>query len=81
MHSYRVAGLTVASEIELPGAIPARDADMPTVTVRAAAVPESLGDAASKGVTWQIAGARFLLHVPGVARFLLDGGREIRFAL
>jgi hypothetical protein len=49
--------------------------------VRAAAVPESLGDAASKGVTWQIAGARFLLHVPGVARFLLDGGREIRFAL
>ena len=79
MHSYRVAGLAVASEIELPGAIPARDVDLPTVTVRAAAVPASLPDATKKGATWQISGDRFLFQVPDVARFLLSGGREIVF--
>ncbi len=79
MHSYRVAGLAVASEIELPGAIPAQPASAPAVTVRAAPVPASLHDAAKKGATWQIAGDRFLFQVPDVARFLLSGGREIIF--
>ena len=79
MHSYRVAGLAVASEIELPGAIPAQPASTPDITVRAAPVPASLDDASNKGVTWQIAGERFLLQVPSVARFLLSGGREILF--
>jgi hypothetical protein len=77
LHSYRVAGLAVASEIELPGAIPARHAGEPAVTVRVASVPASLEDASKRGVTWQIAGGRFLFQVPGVARFLLSGGREI----
>jgi len=79
VHSYRVAGLAVASEIELPGAIPAQPSRAPAVTVRAAPVPASLHDAAKKGVTWQIAGDRFLFQVPDVARFLLSGGREIIF--
>ena len=79
LHSYRVAGLAVASEIELPGAIPAQPAGTPDVTVRAAPVPASLDDASNKGVTWQIAGERFLFQVPGVARFLLTAGREIAF--
>jgi len=42
-------------------------------------VPASLDDASKKGATWQIAGDRFLFQVPGVARFLLRGGREILF--
>jgi hypothetical protein len=37
------------------------------------------GVAGKKGATWQIAGDRFLFQVPGVARFLLRGGREILF--
>jgi hypothetical protein len=77
LHCYRVAGLTVASEIELPGAIPAQHMAAPAVTVRVAAVPADLSDAANKGTTWQIAGERFLFEVPDVARFLLTGGREI----
>ncbi len=79
LHSYRVAGLVVASEIELPGAIPTREAGAPAITVRAAPVPAVLEDATKRGATWQIAGDRFLFHVPGVARFLLSGGREIIF--
>ena len=79
MHSYRVAGLAVASEIELPGAITAQPASAPDIMVRAAPVPASLDDASKKGATWQIAGDRFLFQVPGVARFLLRGGREILF--
>jgi hypothetical protein len=79
LHSYRVAGLAVASEIELPGAIPAQHAGTADVMVRAAPVPASLDDASKKGVTWQIAGDRFLFQVPGVARFLLSAGREILF--
>ena len=66
VHSYRVAGLKVASEIELPGAIPAQDVAVPAITVRAAAVPAALPDATKKGATWQIAGERFLFEVPNV---------------
>jgi hypothetical protein len=79
LHSYRVAGLAVASEIELPGAIPAQHAGTADVMVRAAPVPANLDDADKKGVTWQIAGDQFLFQVPGVARFLLSAGREILF--
>jgi len=77
VHCYRIAGLAVASEIELPGAIPAPHAAAPAITVRAAAVPATLPDATKKGATWQIASERFLFQVPDVARFLLTGGREI----
>lgn len=77
MHCYRVAGLEVASEIELPGAIAARHMSAPAVMVKMASVPAGLEDATRRGITWQIAGDRFLFQVPGVARFLLSGGREV----
>ena len=80
MPSYRIAGLVVASEIELPGAIPVRSPDATAdITVRGGAVPEHLDTASARGPTWQISGTRFLLQVPGVARFLLSDGREIVF--
>jgi hypothetical protein len=79
LHSYRVAGLAVASEIELPSAIPAHDAGDAAITVRAAPVPAELENATKRGATSQIDGGRFLFHVPSVARFLLSGGREIIF--
>lgn len=77
MHRYRAAGLVVESEIELPGTMPAPRAAAADVTVRVAPVPTGLHDAGKKGATWQIADGSFLLQVPGVARFLLSGGREI----
>lgn len=79
MHSYRVAGLVVASEIELPGAIAAAPpAQAPLdISVRAGPVPESLPEASALGPTWEIAGDRFLFRIPDVARFLLTGGREV----
>jgi len=77
--SYRVAGLAVASEIELPGAIAAVQAGAPDIMVRSGRVPTALDHASARGATWEIAGDRFLFRVPGVARFLLGGGREIVF--
>ena len=52
----------------------------PDVTIRRGAVPETLDDANASGPTWQIAGERFLLRIPGVARFLLRDGRDVVFA-
>jgi hypothetical protein len=77
---YSVSGLTVDSGIALPGlnAVAAGGA-VPDVTVECAAVPQTLDDATATGPTWQIAGGRFLLRVPGVARFLLSNGRSIVF--
>ena len=78
MHSYRVAGLVVASEIDLPGLIvPAEDGGTPDVTIRLAPVPARLEDAATVRPTFEIAGDRFLLRIRGIARFLLRAGREM----
>ena len=78
MHFYRVAGLGVASEIELPGLIaPARQDGRPEVTIRRGPVPAHLEGAQSVRPTFEIAGDRFLLRIPGVARFLLHAGREM----
>lgn len=82
VHSYCVCGLTAESDIALPGlnAAPA-GGDRPDVTIRAAAVPETLASVTASGPTWQIAGACFLLHIPNVARFLLTDGRNIAYEL
>jgi len=80
VHFYRVAGLAVASEIELPGAIAAApQAGAPDIAVRSGRVPAALEQASARGATWEIAGDKFLFRVPDVARFLLGGGREITF--
>ena len=79
VHFYRVAGLAVASEVELPGAIPAPETCPSVVNVRRAAVPAALEGATRSGVTWQIAGDKLLFNLPKVARFLLSGGREIAY--
>lgn len=79
VHSYRVSGLAVASEIDLPGLIPA-PATPPDVIIRAGAVPQVLEGAHEIRPTYQIAGDRFLLRIPGIARFLLRGGAELTIA-
>ncbi|MBO9711655.1 hypothetical protein [Sphingomonas sp.] len=72
----------MASEIVLPGLIPGEMVGVaPAVAITCGSVPASLADASATGPTWQIAGDRFLLHIPGVARFLLVDGREIKVEL
>lgn len=82
MHSYRICGLSVASDISLPGLIAGAPECEPQVTIRRGCVPEALRDASLIGPTWQIDRAnrrpkQFLLHVPNVARFLLNNGDQI----
>jgi hypothetical protein len=80
VHSYRICGLSVASDVALPGLIAGTPESSPQVTIRHGAVPEALPSANLIGPTWQIAGQQFLLSVPNVARFLLRNGDQIVFA-
>ena len=80
MQFYRVSGLAVASEIELPGLIAGAPERAPQVTIRRGPVPESLPEPMASGPTWQIAGKQFLMRIPDIARFLLRDGDEIVFA-
>lgn len=80
MQFYRVSGLSVASEIELPGLIAATADLPPEVTIRRGLVPDALPGATASGPTWQIAGKQFLMRIPDIARFLLKNGNEIVFA-
>jgi len=77
---YRVCGLSVSSDITLPGLIAGSAGSAPQVTIRCGPVPESLPGASASGPTWQVAGKRFLLRIPDIARFLLNDGREIVFS-
>ena len=82
MHFYRIAGLAVASEIELPGLIVRGEGDgPPDVSIRLGPVPLQLEGAVTVRPTFEIAGDRFLLRIPGVARLLLQAGREIVIAI
>ncbi|MBI2864745.1 MAG: hypothetical protein HYX94_09325 [Chloroflexi bacterium] len=47
------------------------------VAIEEAPVPRALDGARAAGVLWQAAPGRFLLHVPEVARYLVEGGERI----
>ena len=81
MHLYCVSGLTVSSDLALPGlnAVPANRGST-DVTISAGPVPDALANASATSPTWQIADRSFLLRIPDVARFLLNDGREIVYA-
>ena len=78
-YAYRIGGLAVASETPLAGAIPlAGGAALASdVFVRLTPVPETLGGAGDRGPNWELAGDRFLLRVPKLARYLVTAGRTI----
>lgn len=81
MHHYRISGLSVESEIALPGMIePPETPAAFDVAVRCAEVPAELPDAVAEGPTWKLSADRVLIDVPGVARFLVSDGREIKVA-
>ena len=81
MNRYCISGLSVLSEIALPGLmdLPPGGAE-PLVVIRRGEVPAALPDATAVHATHQIAGDLFLFTVPNVARFLLRAGREITVA-
>jgi hypothetical protein len=77
---YRISGLSVASDIALRGVLAGTSDRNPDVTIRRGPVPERLDETAGSGPTWQAGERQFLLHIPGIARFLLEDGRSIVFA-
>ncbi len=80
MQYFRIAGLTVGSDLPLPQMTAmAKSASVPDIHIRRGPAPLTLACPDSTGPTWEIAGDQFLLRVPGVARFLLQAGRDIIF--
>lgn len=80
MHRRRIAGLSVSSDVELPGLYDdTAEHDAPDVSIAAAAVPATLDGAVSTGPTWAMREDEFLLRIPGVARFRLSSGRTVAY--
>jgi hypothetical protein len=80
VYSYCLAGLSVESELALPGAI-GHDSGTaaPDVTIRGGEVPSGLESPQASGPTWSLKDNRFWLRIPDIARFLLCDGRGILF--
>jgi hypothetical protein len=78
MRLYRISGMTVASEIELPGAWPL-DSGEPDIVMRQGRVARTLANSLGSTLLWDADGDHFLLRGRGVGRFLLSDGREVIF--
>ncbi|MBP2636429.1 MAG: HPr kinase [Firmicutes bacterium] len=72
---YKAYGLTFAADFCIPG-LP-ESQGLPDVIIRYSAVPESLEDAIITAIVFQVAPAKFLLNVEGIARYLIVGRHEI----
>jgi hypothetical protein len=82
MVSYLISGLSVESDLTLPGLIALPESlDRPDVRLHAGTVPAEMADAASVGPNWQIASDRFTMTVPGIVRMLITGGNEMTYEL
>ena len=77
---YRAYGLRIRSALPLPfDSLAAADvADAADATVRLGSVPSSLPDRLTRTVLWQARPGALLLHVEGVARYLITDGRDVR---
>ena len=76
---YRIFGLTVLSEVDLPSfPAPCPDAaEPPDVVIRCGPTPYGLAHPRFKGVRFETAEDEFLLRVDGVARYYVQGGRTV----
>lgn len=80
MHSYYMAGLSISSEIALPGLLAQGDDGGPSeISIRRDKVDSALNSKRIVGPTWQMSGDQFLLRIPNVARFLVTGGSTVAF--
>jgi hypothetical protein len=78
-HAYQVHGLHVASSIELPELAPASPVPA-DVEIYVGEIPGALPEPIASGPYWQAGLDSFLFEIPGVARYLVTGGRSIRVA-
>jgi len=72
---YKAYGLTIISDVTMAGL--ELGEGTPDIAIRYGVVPETLVDATSRGLRFQVAPDRFLLKVDGVARYLVISGKEI----
>jgi hypothetical protein len=77
-YHYRAHGFTISSELELPELL-AFDAT-PDVRIRVGPVAAELEGPVRHGPGYQAAEGRYLLDVPGIARYLVTEGRDVRVA-
>lgn len=78
MPTYRIAGLRIASDVDLPGAVavPVQPGEQ-DVEIRCRPVAERLESPSERGAIWELDMRRFLLCLPGVGRFLATDGRTL----
>lgn len=77
-HLYRVSGLALASEIELPSLFPcAFPPDQTDIELRVSPTPLRPPGPDRVGTNWAVADDRFWLDVPGVGEFLAVAGRRL----
>lgn len=79
MNSYRISGLSVRSDIALPGLLPGPSSGGTDVTIRQGAVPAELDSPKTCGRNWQSRDDVILFRARNVARFLVTAGRQIAF--
>jgi hypothetical protein len=77
-YRYRAHGLTIESELELPELVPFEGA--PDVRVRLGPVAAELEGPVRRGPGYQAAEGRYLLNVPGIARYQVTDGLDVRIA-
>src|ERR1700729_349347 len=76
MFHYTTYGLSLSTALEIPQ-LAAGENESPQVTIRPGPVPEALQQSQIRGVCYQAGRDEFLLHLPGIARFLVREGRQI----
>jgi hypothetical protein len=76
MRHYSIAGLTVASEVPLPG-VSEGGCEAPDVELLRKTVPDRLAAPVASGPAWELDGANFLLRLPGIGRVLAHDGRRL----
>ena len=79
-YGYGAYGLRIRSALPLPldPLAAAPEADAADVTVHLGAVPSSLPGRLTRTVLWQARPGALLLHVEGVARYLVTDGNDVR---
>lgn len=76
MRHYSIAGLSVASEMALPGVMEGMPGT-PDVEIRLEPVPSRLAEPSVSGPNWEIDASGFLLRLPAIGRLLAREGRQL----